>query len=189
MWFSFFLWALGGVPWPWLKTSSCTIAVCFKQRPKGLSSCDLLAVLEPQQRMAVSLEETTHSTPSHWEGLRNATCHGHWLQGSEIVQYGEEQPLSYYISAVMILISHIRVSDHNEWICNQSDFLLTGPDADGWRWVQITGGSKFWESLCTTASERSGYYKWEARTLFFYQLMICLGNHLSDFGGFEFSIL
>ncbi|XP_073069694.1 KAT8 regulatory NSL complex subunit 2 isoform X6 [Manis javanica] len=52
-------------------TSSYTVAVGFKQRPKGLSSCDHLAVLEPQQRMAVSLEETTHSSPSHFESLRN----------------------------------------------------------------------------------------------------------------------
>lgn len=75
----------------------------------------------------------------------------------------------------MALISQIHASDHNKWICNQSDFLSTGPDADGRRWMQITGISKFWENLCSIASEWSGYCKWEART-HFYQLIVLGGT-------------
>lgn len=132
------------------------------------------------------LEETSHSSPSCWECLRNAASSNFWLQGSGIVKYGDEQRPSIilcllscsYCSCTWALISQIHASAHSEWICNLSDFVLTGPDADGWRWVQIAGISKFWESLCIAASEWSGCCRWEART-HFYQLIVCFGNHLT----------
>lgn len=177
MWFDFFLWALGGIQMALTEDQHLHYSCWFQAEAQRTIFLWSVGCSGNSAQNGCFIWKKQPSVLPPLGSLRNASSND---------KCGEEQLSSFILFLVSYsccydtwaLISQIHASDHNKWICNQGNFLLTGPDADGWRWVQIAGISKFWESLCTIASEWSGYCKWEARTQF-YQLIVHFGNHLT----------